>query len=155
MDNPISFSTVGCQLRTKREEQQLTLDDVASHLRLKKDLIDDIEKGRYTKIPLTYLKGYLRSYAKLLAFSEEEALMALDFPEKDESIKSWKIFSSRKQVSSGDKLIQWITFSIIFVLILLVTLWWKSDNLMYKNLSVSESFPENMSYQLAHNTAAQ
>lgn len=139
MERLQSYHYIGDQLRQRREEQCLTLDEVANHLRLKKELIEAIEKGNCEKIQPTYLIGYLRSYAKLLAMTDAEIFQALNFSHKNESMKGWKIFHTQKQVSASDKVIQWITLSIISVLILLVTLWWKSDNSLNINLSAQDT----------------
>lgn len=155
MDILTASVSIGSQLRLKREELQLTLDEVASYLRLKKELIAAIEQDNYHKIPLTYLKGYLRSYAKLLSLSETEAFIEMDLGQHQESaIDGWKVFSSQKQVSSSDKFMQWITYSIISALVLLVVLWWRSDKLLYKNLSANDMTSDQEMVQMANNTIA-
>jgi cytoskeleton protein RodZ len=117
----------GNQLRKKREEKRLTLDDVAGELRLKKELINDIENDNYDKIQPAYLKGYLRSYAKMLAIPYHDRTPSSEFIDKDRVTPSCRFFYCQKQVSAGDTFIQWITYSIISILLLLVIQWWGKE----------------------------
>src|SRR5688572_25250405 len=128
-----SYNFVGNHLRVIREEKSLTIADVANQLRLTKEIINDIENGKYNnKIHTVYLKVYLRSYAKLLAIDEFDVINTLEFSSCSD-IGQHKLFLVRKQISTSDKFIQWITFSIISILVVLVALWWKSDNQLNKN----------------------
>src|SRR5262249_20796403 len=116
-------------------------------LGLSKAYIEKIENDNYPEIPSVYVKGYLRSYAKMLALNlspEQINHFVYSAP-----IQSWTGFSNRKQVSASNKYIQWLTFSIISTLIVLVTLWWKSDNLLYDKLSVNESSFGEAMYAMA------
>jgi cytoskeleton protein RodZ len=148
----LADTSVGRQLRQKREEQRLTLEEVANQLRLSRNLIEDIEEDKVGTIPLTYLKGYLRSYAKLVALPNIEIFLQIETQNTSDTLTSWKIFSDQKQISSGDRIIQWITYCIVSILVLLVILWWRSDNLLYKNLSINDIMPTNSQYNMADNS---
>lgn len=68
----------GDRLKSAREDLRLELKDVASQLRLREGIIDMLEKGMYSDdIPVTFLRGYLRSYAKFLDIPETELNSAL------------------------------------------------------------------------------
>lgn len=126
--------SLGELLRFKREENNLSLAEVARILRIKEEIIRQIEKDEKPTIPTTYLKGYLRAYAKLLMLPEfENHLQNLKMSDERNCMNGWKVFASHKQVSANHKFIQWITFCIISGLLLLVTLWWKCDNLLNFN----------------------
>lgn len=128
MDHGFIDQFVGSQLKKLREDKQLTIEYVADYLRLNKNYIEDIENNNFTCLPHTYLKGYIRSYAKLLAIPERDIDVYLMNASKKNCIKGWKIFSDDKQVSASNRYIQWLTFVIFSTLIILVTMWWKSDN---------------------------
>ncbi len=141
---------IGNHLKKIREQKLLSLDDVASQLYLKKALIDDIENGNFEKIRPTYLKGYLRLYAKLLSVSEIDIVQTMHFAaENAVDNKSWKPFYSHKQVKASDKFIQWITYSIISILVVLVTLWWKSDNSL--SIKLTDNNLTEPNYMMANN----
>jgi len=149
MEN-IIHPSLGSKLRERREEKQLSIEEVAQQLRLKKALIEDIETGNYERIPLAYLRGYLRAYAKLLSIQDLELLPPIELANYPSN--SWQMFNCEKQLSASDKIMQWITFVIVSALILLVALWWKSDHMLYKNISANEPTPDKALYYIAQNT---
>lgn len=130
---------VGNQLREKREAQNLSVEFVAMQLRLSKEYIQDIESSNFTKLPHTYLKGYVRAYAKLLAVPESDINIYLMSANKKSSLKGWQVFSSQKQISFSNRYFQWLTFAIFSTLIVLAALWWKSDSQQANSLEENDS----------------
>ena len=62
-----SSETTGEVLRKKRENIGLSIDHIGNQLNLDPKLIELLEKNDYEKFNIeTYLKGYLRAYAKIL-----------------------------------------------------------------------------------------
>ncbi|HVT00883.1 MAG TPA: helix-turn-helix domain-containing protein [Patescibacteria group bacterium] len=62
-------------LRSKREERNLTLDDVERDIKIKKEFIDAIEKGNYQRLPSeSYAIGFVKNYAKYLDIPVSEAV---------------------------------------------------------------------------------
>jgi transcriptional regulator with XRE-family HTH domain len=120
---------LGARLREARKAKLLSIEDVAERLHLKKEWIRDIESDNYSNVPssLIYLKGYLRSYARLVAISDLDMTLLDNLAMNGHSTQSTWI--NKKQVTASDKFIQWITYSIVLMLLSLVVLWWKSDNL--------------------------
>jgi cytoskeleton protein RodZ len=137
MENLPPLPHLGHHLRRQRESNLLSIEDVADHLRLHKNMIIDLENGNFHKIPMPYLKGYLKAYAKFLSIPDILVSQYIEIVVHPNEIKnrSCQIFIRQKQVSASDKPIQWITYSIISILVILVALWWKSDNLLNLNLS--------------------
>ncbi|MBO69165.1 MAG: hypothetical protein CL398_12765 [Acidiferrobacteraceae bacterium] len=65
----------GERLRDLRLKNEWTLEEVAGDLNLKVEVIKALESGDYTNLPeRTYIRGYLRSYARLLGISEDVIL---------------------------------------------------------------------------------
>jgi cytoskeleton protein RodZ len=66
---------VGALLKQSREQRGLTTAEVASQLRLKVSLIEQIEAEQWDPaVSATFIRGYLRAYAKLLKLPEHEIL---------------------------------------------------------------------------------
>ncbi len=74
----LDLAELGQRLRAARIAASLTMDDVAQRLHLPLATVTDLESGRSDRIgtPI-YLKGFLRSYLKLLALPEAWADLAL------------------------------------------------------------------------------
>ena len=61
----------GTILRQKREELGLTLEQVASRLRLRRSIIENIESNQFESEQVaTFTRGYLRSYARVVGIEE-------------------------------------------------------------------------------------
>lgn len=63
----------GARLKTAREALGIDCKEVAAQLRLHENMIMMMEHGEYkTDIPMTFIRGYVRSYSKLLGIPEKE-----------------------------------------------------------------------------------
>jgi len=67
----------GQRLRSVREQQQLSIPDVAGQLRLPVRTIELIELGKLDQIGSTYRRGYIAGYARLLGLDAELLLREL------------------------------------------------------------------------------
>lgn len=71
--------TVGLQLKQARKGKGLSIEDIASELKLIKTNVLDIESSEYKRrIPITFYRGYIRSYAKFLGLSDVELIEAFN-----------------------------------------------------------------------------
>ena len=121
---PIRTTSAGELLSAARISWDLTVEDVALNLNLGTDAIRAIEENDYEKLPgHTFVKGYIRSYAKLLKLDEAEVLNAIELTESvpDTIVKkanprpyNRSLSSSRKKKSKGG----W--FKVLLLLALLV-----------------------------------
>lgn len=69
----------GHRLRVAREALKLSVDQVAHYLRLEKKVISQIEADRYENMTcFTFIRGYLRSYARLVDLPPDELVIAFD-----------------------------------------------------------------------------
>ena len=65
----------GIQLRKAREACELSVGDVASHLKLSAEIIESLERGEVESIAApVFVAGYLRSYARLVNLSGDEII---------------------------------------------------------------------------------
>lgn len=72
-----SRSRCGGSLRTARENQGLSIQDIASRLRLSPKQIDAIEADNFAALPEpTIVRGFIRNYAKQLKINAEPLLDA-------------------------------------------------------------------------------
>jgi len=70
--NPI---TPGLLLRALREAAGLSVEHVASQLHLLKSVVSSLEADCYDRMRgETYVRGYLRNYARLVGLDSEELL---------------------------------------------------------------------------------
>jgi cytoskeleton protein RodZ len=67
----------GRYLLKARENKKLRIEDVAFELRLVPSQVVALEEDDYSSMPeVTYVRGYLRNYARLLGLSPDEILLA-------------------------------------------------------------------------------
>ena len=128
---PVEVSvTSGALLKQRRREKDLTVQEVAVQLRLDPRVIQALEADDYAGFAAdTYIRGYLRSYAKLVGLDGDRVISLYhnDAPEPPEIIPDVKHPS---QVSSSDKPVKAFTYLLTFILALLVGIWWWQGNFM-------------------------
>ncbi len=79
VDSQTGQPSVGARLRDAREALGLDRQSVADRLHLRPTLIAAIEEGDHSEAPgELFLKGYVRTYARLVELSPEELLEQLD-----------------------------------------------------------------------------
>ncbi len=103
--NAHARSRCGGALRTEREKQGLSVQDVASKLRLSPKQIEAIEADEFTKLPEpTIVRGFIRNYAKQLKINVDPLLdaYAVIVPSKTQYELTVKP-SSNMQVTNKDK----------------------------------------------------
>ena len=76
---PVESATVGKSLRAARESAALSVDDVAQSLKFSPRQVELLEADNYAALPgMTIVRGFVRSYAKLLKLDAEGLLRLLD-----------------------------------------------------------------------------
>ncbi|WP_393937721.1 RodZ domain-containing protein [Aeromonas rivipollensis] len=116
----------GQLLRNAREQLGWTREQVASRIHLRLTLIAAIEADTYDKhTSHTFIRGYLRAYAKLVGIPEETILAAYDklglTPPDNIDMQS---FSRRSRQQANDSRLKVVTWLVILVLIALSIAWW-------------------------------
>lgn len=116
----------GQLLRNAREQLGWTREQVASRIHLRLTLIAAIESDSYDKhTSHTFIRGYLRTYAKLVGLPEETILAAYDklglTPPDNIDMQS---FSRRSRQQANDSRLKVVTWLVILVLIALSVAWW-------------------------------
>ncbi len=116
----------GQLLKEARERANLSIQDIADKVCLKKSLIEDIEGDNYElDISLTFLRGYIKLYAKQVQVSEVEVLAAFDnLNTQNKEPAKVKSFSRRVANQANDDKLMLLTYLVILVVIALVVIWW-------------------------------
>jgi cytoskeleton protein RodZ len=95
-----SYSEIGTLLRTAREQQHLSLEQVSQMLHIRVRYFDALESGRLDALPgLTYTKGYLQAYASFLGLDKDEVLRRFEKVEQMLAKKGFyfpQVFSKQK-----------------------------------------------------------
>ncbi|WP_133538629.1 RodZ domain-containing protein [Idiomarina aquatica] len=127
----------GQLLKEAREAKNLTPRDVADRLRLRLQIIELLEADDYESFSTpTFIKGYLRSYAKLLDANEDEVFAAykkLGIKEPDTT--AMQSFSRRVKHQENDNRLMLITYAVIIVVIGLVIWWWQDSDISFNDIS--------------------
>ncbi len=119
--------TTGVRLRNAREQLGLSQQAVAERLCLKVSTVRDIEEDKApAELASTFLRGYIRSYARLVHIPEEELLPMM---EKQAPVRAAKVapmhsFSLGKRRKKRDGWLSSITWLIVFVVVGLTGAWW-------------------------------
>ena len=142
-ENNEASETVGEILHNKRKEIGLSLDEITEKLNLDSYLIELLENNDYEKFKVeTYLKGYLRAYAKLLGIDGDRIIKLYkeSNPEKEPEILP--DVKPKNQKNSGDRSVKLFSY-ILGLTIALSMLIWYQKNIMIKP-DVNENYIGNI-----------
>ncbi|MGE0968738.1 cytoskeleton protein RodZ (plasmid) [Klebsiella sp. WOUb02] len=124
-------NTTGTRLRNAREQLGLSQQAVAERLCLKVSTVRDIEDDKApADLASTFLRGYIRSYARLVHIPEEELLpmMAKQAPIRAAKVAPMQSFSLGKRRKKRDGWLMSFTWLVLFVVIGLSGAWWWQDH---------------------------
>lgn len=119
--------TTGERLRNAREQLGLSQQAVAERLCLKVSTVRDIEDDKApAELASTFLRGYIRSYARLVHIPEEELLpmMEKQAPVRAAKVAPMQSFSLGKRRKKRDGWLMSFTWLILFVVVGLTGAWW-------------------------------
>lgn len=122
-----NVNSTGERLRSAREQMGLTQQNVAERLCLKLSTIRDIEEDNSPdSLASTFLRGYIRSYARLVRVPEEELLpmMAKQAPVRAAKVEIMQSYSLGKRRKKRDGWITVLTWLVLFVVVGLTGAWW-------------------------------
>jgi len=122
-----NVNSTGERLRSAREQMGLTQQNVAERLCLKLSTVRDIEEDKSpADLASTFLRGYIRSYARLVRVPEEELLpmMAKQAPVRAAKVEPMQSFSLGKRRKKRDGWLMIFTWLVLFVVVGLTGAWW-------------------------------
>ena len=120
----ISF---GDKLRQTREALNLSLEDVAKAISLRPSILAKLENNEFVQkdIPSTFLRGYVRSYAKFLRIPDAEwAHLTFGEAHKNDLSKNARATRSVNQYSSHSRWVGTLTTIILLAVVGMTGLWW-------------------------------
>jgi cytoskeleton protein RodZ len=136
-------ATPGQQLKKGREAQGLTQQQVADSLHLRLGNIQDIETDTHKRgVSITFTKGYVRIYAKLLNMPVEPLLENFDVLHQGEKqAPKLQSFSQRVAKQANDDRWMMVTYLIVFLVIASLVIWWfqQSDKSIMHRLNLFNS----------------
>ena len=123
---PPTSASAGQRLSAARKDWGLSVDEVATYLNLGPATITALEQDAYDRLPgSTFIKGYLRAYAKLLKLDHENIIdhttlqpeAPNEIPVTPASLRSPKYYARAKKRKSR------LTRILIAILLLLTATW--------------------------------
>ena len=116
----------GTLLKNKRESLGLTQKQISDRLKLRVTLIQQIEENQFESDQVaTFMRGYIRSYAKYVNLDEKVVLNALhhagDAQHQEQEMLS---FSRKTKTEKHNSRIMILTWSIFAVIAGISSLWW-------------------------------
>lgn len=137
-------------LKLAREKANLSCQDVADKMKLKKSLVEDIEQDNFDiNLSLTFVRGYLKLYAKHVNVDEAEILSAFEnlSTQKKEPAKL-QSFSRRVAHQANDDKLMLVTHLIVAVVIALVVIWWFQQSSNNSTTSNVNNYPEDVTQEV-------
>ncbi|HKS34366.1 MAG TPA: cytoskeleton protein RodZ [Enterobacteriaceae bacterium] len=157
--------TTGVRLRNAREQLGLSQQAVAERLCLKVSTVRDIEEDKNpNELASTFLRGYIRSYARLVHIPEEELLPMIEqqVPARAAKVTLNHGYALGKQRKKRDGWLMSFTWLVLIVVIGLTGAWWWQNHKaqqaeitsMADHTSAEQTVTEGQSVPLDTGTAA-
>ncbi|WP_099611908.1 RodZ domain-containing protein [Vibrio fujianensis] len=120
----------GTLLKQKRESLGLSQKQIADRLRLRVAIIRNIEENQFdSDLVSTFIRGYLRSYARAVGVNEHDIMDAYEANCATEpQEQKMQSFSRKTKRAKHDNRIMTITWIIVLVIIGMSSLWWWQNN---------------------------
>jgi len=121
----------GETLRAAREEKGLPLSSVAQQLNLSERSLAQIEAGDFSRLPgLTFARGYVRAYAKLLGLDQSRLVNEFDHHTGTgaaaSSINSLGHIDEPARLSRG--VMRFFVFALILIVAAAALFWWQDQS---------------------------
>jgi len=130
---------IGEQLRRAREKRNLSVQHIADRLYLSPNVISALEADDYESLPsAVFVRGYLRNYAKLLEIPIESVIEGYEYqlghqlPSAIVPAGESPAQSPQRQATSNHFWVKAMTFTIITVLMILLSVTIVSQNFLSK-----------------------
>lgn len=125
--------SVGAILRQSREAKGLTTAQVAKQLNLKVSVIEQIEAEQWDPaVSMTFMRGYLRAYARLMKLSEREILQTFELQAAylRSQPRPMHSFSKKTSLDAAENRFMLATYLLIVLLIGLFLIWFWQTHLL-------------------------
>lgn len=127
--------TVGEVLKQTREKKFYTLEEIEKATKIRKELLEALEKGQYTKLPPpTFIQGFIKNYGKFLGLNTDKllAIFRREFSENKNPPRILESFSNpldkkRFRITPGSVL---VSITLTLVMIFFIYLWFQYRSLV-------------------------
>ncbi|NQZ48815.1 MAG: DUF4115 domain-containing protein [Moritella sp.] len=125
LQDNIDVVTAGQMLQDARMASGISVQEVSNHIHLKLSVINNIEQSVGDKrISSTFMRGYIRCYARYLKIPEDEVLAAYDCQniacEQQAELQS---FSCRTKLEAHDNRLMLVSYGIIGFMLAVFLIW--------------------------------
>jgi len=136
-----SLGGFGARLKAAREALNLSQKDAAVRLHLNSNILQILESENFQKAPpATFMRGYLRSYARLLNFSEEDVSAALTQSGLASQTSVPVVPTLRAEpIQVSDRYVQWVSTAVVLGLFVFVGVWWGLHSSTSSNNTIARS----------------
>lgn len=120
----------GALLREAREAKGWTQAEVARRLNLRMAVIEAIDNDQHKAgVALTFLRGYVKAYAKVVGVPESQALAAFDAMSREQVAVDapMKSFSKKTRQQASDKWLKRTSWLVFLGLVASLVYWWWQD----------------------------
>jgi cytoskeleton protein RodZ len=118
----------GALLSSVRQQKGYSTDYVAGKLHLRVRLIELLEADDYDNMPEpVFIKGYLRSYAKLLDIMPEPLLESFNGLYTGERKVDRALWQTRRETHKAEHAVRWLTVFFAFGVVIAVAVWWQTN----------------------------
>ena len=138
----------GSYLKAERELRGVTLEELHAKTKIPIHYLNALEKNQLEKLPEeVFIKGYIRSFAKVIGANEDEMLSAyIDITKPSPTDFNNPISSSQEPPSINIKFI----FILIFIILFLVGAAW-GINILIRNINIDSTKPSSAVIQQQKN----
>ena len=138
--NSKSQETAGKILHEERKKIGLSIEEVAEKLNLEPKLIELLEKDDYEKFKFTtYLKGYLRSYARFLNIDGDKVVKLYKEKNPEKKPKIIPDVKPKIQKNTNDKSVKLFSYIIGLSIALSILIWYQKNFLIQQNKKTIEN----------------
>lgn len=126
-------NSIGTLLKAAREQRGMSPAEAASQLNLKVVIIEKLESEQWdNSMATTFVKGYLRAYARLLKLSEREILQAYDLQTAHLRGQQTEMHSFSRKTSreAADSRFMLATYGIVVLLVGLFFVWFWQTHML-------------------------
>jgi len=135
--------SLGRTLREAREQQELSIEDVVNQIKLAPSQIEALEAEDYASLPeTTFVRGFVRSYAKLLLIDSAPLLALLPTENHVPSLDE----TSTKSIFFDSKILQrknliWLSSAVFMMVLVVIVAVWGFTTSEEKSPPQLEEFP--------------
>ena len=122
----------GQYLVYEREKRGFTVEDIAAQLHLSSQIIRALEEDDYGQLPeQVYVRGYIRSYCRLLRIDPTSALdlYAASLPQEENYLLADLAANPSVNEHHQRMIIVWGSIALITIFLMLIISWWQEKQL--------------------------